>query len=142
MLLDAKERHFKHRDMSEDVIRRILSEGCFTLWDAEVQAKNALSFVQRTPSETLSDAVTRVEHMFTDLQAAFVTLTALDRVGHLLRLLTEDERKAFLAQPEVAALLDRFRLVSCETMEEMCQGVLGHLGDFTRSPTYESECHG
>ena len=136
MLLDAKERHFRHRDMSEVVIRRILSEGCFTSWDTEVQAKNALSFVQRDPSETLSDAVTRVEQMFTDLQAAFVTLTALDKVSHLLHLLTGDKRKAFLAQPEVATLLDRSRLVSCETMEEMCRGVLDHLGDFARFPTW------
>jgi hypothetical protein len=136
LLLYAKEQRFKDREMSEDMLCRLLSEGCFTSWDAEAQAKGALAYVQRAPSETLSDAVTRVGHMFADLNAAHVPLTALDRVGPLLRLLTGDERKAFFAQPAVAALLDRSRLVSRETVEAMYQGVVDHLGAFARSPTW------
>ena len=54
----------------------------------------------------LLDTVTRVEHMFMDLNAAHVPLTALDKVWTLLSLLTVEEKKAFLAQTAVAVLLD------------------------------------
>ena len=73
--------------------------------------------------------------MFADLNAAHVPLTALDKVGPLLCLLTVEEKKAFLAQTAVAALLDLSQLVSRETVEVMYQGVVNHLGDFARSPT-------
>ena len=69
-----------------------------------------MAYVQSAPSETLLDAVTRVWHMFADLNAAHVPLTALNRVGLLLCLLTGDERKAFFAQLAVAALRDRSRV--------------------------------
>ena len=86
--------------------------------------------------ETFSDTVTHVKHMFVDLNAAHVPLTVLDKVGPLLRLLTVEEKKAFLAQTAVAALLDRSRLVSHETVEAIYQGVVDHLGDIAWSPTW------
>ena len=129
LLLNVKEQHFKTQEMSEEMLCLLLSKGCFTSWDAEAQAKGALSGVQRASSETLSDEVICVEHMFVDLNAVHVPLTALD-------LLTVEEKKAFLVQTVVAALLDLSRLVSCKTVVVMYQGVINHLGDFAWSPTW------
>ena len=116
----------------------LLSKGCFTLWDKKAQAKGAFSGVQRASSETLSDVVTRIKHIFADLNAVHVPLTALDKVWPLLCLLTVEEKKVFLAQTAVAALLDRPQLVSCKTVEAMYHGVVNHLGYFAWSPTWGS----
>ena len=43
LLLNAKEQRLKTQEMSEEMLRRLLSEGCFTSWDAEAQAKGALA---------------------------------------------------------------------------------------------------
>ena len=85
----------------------------------------------------LSDSVTRVGHMFTDLNTAHVLLTTLDRVGPLLCLLTGEERKTFFEQTAVAELLNLSRLVSRETVEAMYEGVVDHLVDFAQSPTWQ-----
>ena len=46
LLLDAKEQCFKNREMSEDMLCHLLSESCFTSWDAEAQAKGSLACMQ------------------------------------------------------------------------------------------------
>ena len=53
LLLNAKEQCFTTQEISEEMLRLLLSEGCFTSWDVEVQSKSALSGVQRASSETL-----------------------------------------------------------------------------------------
>ena len=53
LLLYAKEQCFQDQEMSEDMLCSLLSEGCFTFWDVEAQAKGALAYVQCAPSETL-----------------------------------------------------------------------------------------
>ena len=53
LLLHTKEQCFKDLEMSEDMLCSLLSEGCFTFWDVEAQAKGALAYVQCAPSETL-----------------------------------------------------------------------------------------
>ena len=76
--------------------------------------------------------VMHIEHIFSDLNAAHVQLTVLDKVGPLLGLLTVEEEKAFLVQTAVAVLLDRSLLVSHKTVEVMYHG--GHVPWGGQSP--------
>ena len=61
LLLHAKEQCFKTQEMSEEMLCCLLSEGCFTLWNAEAQAKGALSGVQSAQSGTLQPAAQTVQ---------------------------------------------------------------------------------
>ena len=70
------------------------------------------------------------------INAEHIQLTALDKVGPLLCLLTVEEKKAFLEQMAFAALLDRSRLVSSETVEVLYRREVNHLGNFAWSPTW------